>query len=195
MTGHAAGAHARWLLGFLLLGLLLPWREGAAQTTENAWNPRTGDAWVDRWLGDMNRYGERYPESFVDELVRYHDVPRSLVIELLRERHWAPGDVYYACAMASVLFRPCREVVALHEANPAAGWDEVGVQWGVLPGTPAFGQLKRKIVPTYERWARPIQLDDELRREFPEKARRPRSPPPDEPRGARRPGHDGRGRR
>ena len=82
----------------------------AAQAFAFDWNPRSGDAWVDTWLGDMNRYGSRYRDPFIDEMVRYHGAPRDLVIDLLVNRRWAPGDVYYACAIAQVINRPCRYV-------------------------------------------------------------------------------------
>ena len=42
----------------------------SAQDFTFGWNPRSGDAWVDTWLGDMNRYGGRYRDPFVDEMVR-----------------------------------------------------------------------------------------------------------------------------
>ena len=51
----------------------------AGQDFTVGWNPRSGDVWVDTWLGDMNRYGSRYPEPFIDEMVRYHGAPRDLV--------------------------------------------------------------------------------------------------------------------
>ena len=41
-----------------------------AQDFTFGWNPRSGDVWMDSWLGDMNRYGQRYRDPFVDEMVR-----------------------------------------------------------------------------------------------------------------------------
>lgn len=143
----------------------------AAQELAVAWDPRSGDAWVDTWLGDMNRYGARYPEPFIDEMVRYHNAPRALVVDLLETRRWAPGDVYYACALASVIGRPCRHVVDRYEANRGEGWGVVAQELGIKPGSPEFHRLKKGFVPTYDRWARPIELDDDLRREFPNRGR------------------------
>ncbi|MDQ3159548.1 MAG: hypothetical protein M3Q51_00830, partial [Pseudomonadota bacterium] len=71
-----------------------------AQNLSLNWNPRSGDVWVDTQLTDMNRYGSRYRDPFIDEMVRYHDAPRNLVTDLLINRRWAPGDVYYACTLA-----------------------------------------------------------------------------------------------
>ncbi|MFC5571395.1 hypothetical protein ACFPN1_15130 [Lysobacter yangpyeongensis] len=157
----------RRLLALLLAASGLALGNAAAQDVAIGWNPRSGDAWVDTWLGDMNRYGARYPEPFVDEMVRYHNAPRALVLELLQTRQWTSGDVYYACALAAVLGRPCRHVVDLYEADRSQGWGALAQRLGVKPGSPEFHRLKKGFVPTYDRWARPIDLDDELRRDFP----------------------------
>lgn len=138
-----------------------------AQDFSLGWNPRSGDVWVDVWLGDMNRYGSRYRDPFVDELVRYHGAPRDLVVELLTRRRWAPGDVYYACALARLIGRPCRYVVDIWERDHAQGWGAVAKRLGIKPGSAQFHQLKRGMVPTYDRWGRPIELDAQLQRDFP----------------------------
>src|SRR5688572_28212732 len=138
-----------------------------AQDLTVGWNPRSGDVWVDTWLGDMNRYGSRYRDPFVDEMVRYHGAPRDLVTDLLVNRHWAPGDVYYACALASVLGRPCRYVVDTWERDHAQGWGNVAKNLGIKPGSAEFHRLKKGFVPTYDRWARPITIDADLERDFP----------------------------
>lgn len=143
----------------------------AAQDLTVGWSPRSGDVWVDTWLGDMNRYGARYPEPFIDEMVRYHNAPRALVVDLLQTRHWTPGDVYYACALASALGRPCRYVVDEYEANRGQGWGVIAQRLGIKPGSPEFHRLKKGFVPTYDRWARPIDLDDELRRDYPNRGK------------------------
>ena len=143
----------------------------SAQDFTVGWNPRSGDVWVDTWLGDINRYGARYREPFIDELVRYHDAPRPLVVELLDRRRWTPGDVYYACALASILGRPCRYVVDMYEADRGQGWGAVAKRLGIKPGSAEFHRLKKGFVPTYDRWARPIDLDDELRREYPNRGK------------------------
>ena len=56
----------------------------SAQDFTIGWNPRSGDVWVDTWLGDMNRYGTHYRDAFIDEMVRYHDAPRDLVTDLTK---------------------------------------------------------------------------------------------------------------
>lgn len=138
-----------------------------AQDFTFGWNPRSGDVWVDTWLGDMNNYGYRYREPFIDEMVRYHGAPRDLVSDLLINRRWAPGDVYMACTIASIIGRPCRYVVEQYERDHGQGWGVMAKRLGIKPGSPEFHRLKQGFVPTYDRWARPIRLDAQLERDFP----------------------------
>jgi hypothetical protein len=153
-----------------LLALGLAAGSAQAQDFSLGWNPRSGDVWVDVWLGDMNRYGSRYRDPFVDELVRYHGAPRDLVVDLLARR-WAPGDIYFACALAKLVGRPCRYVVDIWERDHAQGWGAIAKRLGIKPGSPQFQQLKRGMVPSYDRWGRPIELDAQLQRDFPGRGR------------------------
>jgi hypothetical protein len=138
-----------------------------AQDFTFGWNPRSGDVWMDNWLGDMNNYGYRYREPFVDEMVRYHGAPRDLVSDLLINRRWAPGDVYMACSIASLIGRPCRYVVEQYERDHGQGWGAIAKRMGIKPGSAEFHRLKQGFVPTYDRWARPLRLDAQLERDFP----------------------------
>lgn len=171
--------HAKPWLFALALALTGLCSTAAAQELATGWNPRSGDPWVDSWLGDVNRYGARYPEAFIDEMVRYHNAPRPLVVELLETRKWLPGDVYYACTLAATLGRPCRYVVDLYDRDRNQGWGAIAQTLGVEPGSAAFHRLKQSFVPAYDRWARPIDLDEDLRRDFPDhgKASRNRGRP------------------
>lgn len=144
-----------------------------AQTFTFGWNPRSGDTWVDVWLGDMNRYGSRYRDPFIDELVRYHGAPRDLIEDLLRRR-WAPGDIYFACALARLAGRPCRYVVDIWERDHGQGWGAIAKRLGIKPGSAEFHRLKRGLVPTYDRWGRPIELDAQLQRDFPGRGKGPK---------------------
>lgn len=127
----------------------------------------TGDAWVDAQLVDIGRYARRYPDTFADELQRYHDVPRRAVAALL-EDGWEPGDVYFACALGRVTGRSCRFVVGQRGHPPQLGWQALSAQLGAEVGSAAFSRLKRGIVESYARWGRPLVLDAELAREFPD---------------------------
>lgn len=142
-----------------------------AQTLGLNWNPRTGDVWVDSQLADVNRYGSTYREPFIDEMVRYHGAPRSLVTDLLVNQRWNAGDVYYACTIARIAGRPCREVVDQWQQNRGQGWGVVAQRMGIKPGSAEFHRLKKGFVPTYDRWARPITLDNDLRRAYPNRGK------------------------
>lgn len=157
-----------------------------AQDYSIGWDPRSGDVWVDNYLGDVNRYGSRYREPFVNEMVRYYGAPRDLVVDLLTTRNWAPGDVYYACSVAQVLGRPCRYVADYWEEHRGKGWGVVAKELGIKPGSAEFHRLKKGFVPTYDRWGRPISLSDDLRNDFPARGKGPN--------GSHAPGHTAKGK-
>ena len=130
-----------------------------AQAPAADWSPRTGDAWVDRVLGDVNDYGNRYRDAFVDEMVRYYGAPREYVIDLLVAQHWAPGDVYYACAVAQLVGRSCRYVAEEWRREPGEGWGALAQRLGITPGSESSLRLKAGFAPSYERWSRPLPAD------------------------------------
>lgn len=145
-----------------------------AQDFVFGWNPRSGDVWVDTRLADINQYGYRYREPFIDEMTRYYGAPRALVSDLLIDRRWAPGDVYYACALAQVVGQPCRNIVDIWEREHGQGWGVIAQRMGIKPGSAEFHRLKKGFVPTYDRWGRPIAIDDELRVDFPDRGKGPK---------------------
>lgn len=151
----------RWIplaLAAVLGAAALP---AAAQTV--GYNLRTGDVWVDTRLGEINDYGRRYRDPFVDELAGHYGAPRVLVVELLDRRGWAPADVYFACAIAHALRRPCVEIVREYDRHPGEGWGALAKRMGIKPGSPAFHALKRGTVATYDRWGHPVSLDRNVR--------------------------------
>lgn len=141
-----------------------------AQDHAFAWDPRSGDDWVDAQLQDINAYAARYPDAFIDELVRYQAAPRVLVTALLVGERWAPGDVYFACAVAKAAGEPCRELVQAWTRGHAEGWRDVSAPFEVQPGSREFANVKRGIVASYDRWSRPLELDRELRKALPGRA-------------------------
>ena len=151
-----AGAAASLLLALATL-------PASAVDPPKGWEPRTGDAWVDRRLEDINAYGDRYREAFVDELVRYQSAPRELAYETLRAG-WKPGDLYYACAMAQLIGQPCRKAIEEWTRDHENGWLDVGTRLGIAPGSAQFGELKRGFAASYERWARPLETEGEPRK-------------------------------
>lgn len=135
----------------------------AASAQTVGYNIRTGDVWVDSRLGEINDYGRRYRDPFVGEMTGYYGAPRSLIVELLDRRRWAPADVYYACALAHSLGIPCANVVREYDRNPGLGWGNVAKHYGIKPGSPAFHALKRGTVSTYGRWGYPVVIDRPVR--------------------------------
>ncbi len=142
-----------------------------AQNFVFEWNPRSGDVWVDQRLTDINQYGTRYREPFIDEISRNYAAPRDLVTDLIVRQRWAPGDVYYACSIAQVIGRPCRYVVDEWNRDHRQGWGAMAQRMGIKPGSAEFHRLKKGFVPTYDRWSRPIVLDADLRRAYPDRAK------------------------
>lgn len=139
------------------LGLATTATTAAAQTV--GYNMRTGDVWVDARLGEINDYGHRYRDPFIDEMHGYYGAPRQLLVDLLDRRGWAPGDVYYACAMAHALGMPCIDVVHHYDRNPGQGWGALAKRLGIKPGSDAFHALKRGQVATYGRWGETVVID------------------------------------
>ena len=137
---------------------------GAAASAQTVgYNIRTGDVWVDSRLGEINDYGRRYRDPFVGEMTGYYGAPRSLIVELLDRRGWAPADIYYACALAHSLGIPCANVVREYDRNPGQGWGNVAKHYGIKPGSPAFHALKRGTASTYGRWGYPVVVDRPVR--------------------------------
>lgn len=116
---------------------------------------RSGSDWIDRHLADINRYAARYPDSFLDELARYHAVPRAYADALLKQPDWTPADVYMACALAQVSARPCRAVVREWARDHEGGWEAVAERLEAGPGSEPYRRLRQAISDSYRRWARP----------------------------------------
>ncbi len=150
---------ARRALSVLACGLLCiaaAAAQEAASAPATAWAPRSGDAVLDRRLFDINTYAARYPEAFIDELVRYFDVPRALATERMAAKRTVPADFYHACAIARVGGRSCRSVLEARERAPEEGWAALAERLGVLPGSPQAARLEQVFVDSYRRWARPL---------------------------------------
>lgn len=131
----------------------------------------TGDVWLDTYLADVDVYGRQYRAAFVDELVRYYAAPRAMAVQLLDVDGWRPGDLLLACAVAQRRGRPCRYVVQRFDAT--RGWTPLLQAHDMASGSPDLHRIKRDLVDTYRRWARPILLDVALQDDFPERAKDP----------------------
>lgn len=136
---------------------LLSGNGAMAQSAEEKYLPRSGDAWIDRQLADTNGYAARYPQSFADEMARYYSVPRDYVEAMLQQPSWEAGDILMACALAQVAGQPCRAVVREWSRDHAEGWAGVAKRLQVKPGSAQYRELRRDIEATYSRWARPLR--------------------------------------
>jgi hypothetical protein len=106
------------------------------------YNFRSGDLWVDTQLGQISDYGRRDRLYFVDDLVNNFGAPRYLVNDLLDKRHWTPGDVYYATALAYSAHRPLGDAVREYDNSKGQGWGVVAQRMGIKPGSAEFHALK-----------------------------------------------------
>ncbi len=132
----------------------------AAQAQVIGYNIHTGDLWVDTRLAEINDYGYRYRDPFFDEIHGYYGVPRPIVVDWIERDRYAPADVYYGCAIAYALGRPCVEIIDVWARDRGQGWGAVAKRYGIKPGSPAFHAMKRGFVPTYRRWGHPIAVDE-----------------------------------
>lgn len=131
-----------------VLALSLAFSAGAQAVVDSfvfGFSPRTGDAFVDAQLGDINVFARGNTEGFIDDVVVSFGAPRTLVRDYYLDRRWAPGDIYYACALAHQLGRPCLEVLDIYERDHGQGWGAIARRMGIKPGSPAFHALKGRV--------------------------------------------------
>lgn len=129
----------------LTLGLAFSAGAQALDSFVFGFSPRTGDAFVDAQLGDINVFATGNTDGFIDDVVVSFGAPRYLVRELYYDRRWAPGDIYYACAIAFQLRRPCLEIINIYERDHGQGWGVIAQRLGIKPGSPAFHALKGNV--------------------------------------------------
>lgn len=144
------------LAALLGLGLAV-----SAQAQTVGYNFRTGDAWVDNRLYEINDYGARYRDPFVREMTSSYGAPRSLVEDLFG-RNWSAGDIYYACAIAHIVGIPCLDVVNDYDRNRGQGWGAVAKRMGIKPGSAEFHSLKNGFSRTYDHWGYPVAVDQKV---------------------------------
>jgi hypothetical protein len=123
----------------LALGLLV---STSASALTIGYRPRTGDIWIDTHLTEINRYGRADNDYFINDVVSSFGAPRYFVRDLLTTRRWEPADVYYACALAHQLNRPCMDVVRDYGDDRGQGWGVIAQRMGIKPGSAEFHALK-----------------------------------------------------
>jgi hypothetical protein len=128
----------------LALGLCLS-TNAFAEEYAFGFNPRTGDAWMDVQLKDMNVYTRGNTDGFINDVSITFGAPRSLIHEYVVDRRWAPGDVYYACALAYQMHRPCLDTLRDYDKNNGHGWGVIAKRMGIKPGSSEFQALKGRV--------------------------------------------------
>lgn len=113
--------------------------------------PRTGDRELDLQLSGINELVPAARDGAIDELVATYGAPRYLVQELLVQRQWSPADVFFACALAYRVRRPCADLVRDYEQQPAPGLGTLARSSGMRPGSPSFLALKGQLAKSHER--------------------------------------------
>jgi len=158
---------------WLALLCLLPWLALAHVDAEEAqrWQPNTGNTWVDEQLIDMNAYAQRYPEAFVDEVVRYGGGQREMV-QLLLNHGWLPADIWFACFWAQVVDMPCNELLPLRQHQRQKAWLDILQQLPVKPENEHYRALRHALVASFDHWERPIQLDTLLQQQLGDRTQR-----------------------
>jgi len=133
----------------LALGLLV---STSASALTIGYRPRTGDIWIDTHLTEINRYGRVDNDYFINDVVSSFGAPRYFVRDLLTTRRWEPADVYYACALAHQLNRPCMDVVRDYGDDRGQGWGVIAQRMGIKPGSAEFHALKGTLNKSDERY-------------------------------------------
>jgi hypothetical protein len=152
--GSSRGAPVLHILLSLCIWLLFV---TAAHSQEvDTFDPRTGNAWTDRHLSDINAYAARYPQSFLDEIARYYGVSRAYAESLAKHPAWEPADVLMACALAKALEQPCRAVVREWSRDHSDGWAGVAKRMQDKPDAKQNRAIRAQIEASYVRWARPL---------------------------------------
>lgn len=182
-SGGRAKARAKWLrccFSFLLVPLhaflalsAAAWaQEPAAGPAAAAYEPGTGDAWLDRQLADVNLYAARYPDAFIDEVVRYGGARRGYVEALMQQHGWAAGDIWFACFWGQAIDASCREPVQARTRHPGEGWKAVVESLPVAPHNLHWRAVRHALVASYDHWDRPVRLDALLQRQLGDRAQR-----------------------
>jgi len=108
-------------------------------------NSGNGECWIELAIKEMNVYTRGNTDAFINDVVISFGAPRPLVSEYVLERRWAPGDVYYACALAQQAHVPCINTLREYDKNNGQGWGVIARRMGIKPGSPEFQALKGRV--------------------------------------------------
>jgi hypothetical protein len=136
----------------LLLAIACVAPAAHAQDFAFGFNPRTGDAWFDACLGDINVWAAGDLHGYVDEVVVTTGAPRYYVEELVIERRYPPADVWMIAEVARVSGQSFASVADTYAANRGRGWGVMAQRLGIEPGSAAFHALKARTGKQRDSW-------------------------------------------
>ena len=148
------------LLVRLVLSLLIACGSGyaVAQNYDDDYDyaydfePRTGDAYFDACLGDINAWGSVDLELYVDEVVISTGAPRRYVEEYVIERRYPPADVWMIAEMSRVSGQSFSSVATTYSANRTEGWGAMAKRLGIKPGSAEFHAMKGRTGKQRDSW-------------------------------------------
>ena len=127
----------------LILCLLLCAQVVHAGDYAIGFNPRTGDAWFDARLGEINVTAVGDLDGFIDEIVVSTRAPRVWVETLVIERHYPPADVYMLAESAYRGGVAYAAALKVYEQHRGEGWGAMAKRLGIQPGSAEFHALKQ----------------------------------------------------
>jgi hypothetical protein len=128
---------------FLLLCLLLASQAAPAGDYAIGFNPRTGDAWFDARLGEINVAASGNLDGFIDEVVVSTRAPRVWVETLVVERRYPPADVYMLAESAYRGGVSFDTALTVYEQHRGEGWGAMAKRLGIKPGSAEFHAMKQ----------------------------------------------------
>ena len=102
----------------------------------------TGDSDINQHLQDINNYAINNMDFFKRDLSMKFGISTKDADQYLRKDKVRPGDLYYACTIASVTNQDVKNVVKSYKVNKA--WGKVTKEYGIEPGSNDFQRLKGK---------------------------------------------------
>ena len=106
------------------------------------YSPRSGDAYFDELLSDMNVFYVDDPEWVQEQIAYETQIPRVQVRSYIVERNYAPADVYMIGELAQASGKSFGDVASAYDANRSQGWGALARSMGIKPGSAQFHALK-----------------------------------------------------
>lgn len=140
---HSRNAIGIAMLRALLTCLLMIAASARADDYAVGFNPRTGDAWLDVRLGEINLSASGNLDGFIDEIVVSTHAPRVWVETLVVERRYPPADVYMLAESAYRGGVSFDSALRVYEQHRGEGWGAMAKRLGIKPGSAEFHALKK----------------------------------------------------